>query len=95
MIYCCLDIFSQPVTIQFSLILLATRVLLGPFNNKRTIWENTERSRDAEIFKKKYQSCNKYIYISLEKKYIVFHENWFKISNNKGKTTCKTLVLSC
>ena len=55
--------FSQPVTIQFSLILLATRVLLGPFNNKRTIWENTERSRDAEIFKKKYQSCNKYIYI--------------------------------
>ncbi len=63
MIYCCLDIFSQPVTIQFSLILLATRMLLGPFNNKRTIWENTERSRDAEIFKKKYQSCNKYIYI--------------------------------
>ncbi len=31
--------------------LLATRVLLGAFNNKHTIWENTERSRDAEIFK--------------------------------------------
>ncbi len=55
--------FSQPVTIQFSLILLATRALQGAYNINRTIWENTERSRDAEIFKYKYQSCNKYIYI--------------------------------
>ncbi len=29
---------------------------------RRTIWENTERSRDVEIFKKKYQGCNQYIY---------------------------------
>ncbi len=43
--------FSQPVTIQFSLILLATRALQGAYNINRTIWENTERSRDAEIFK--------------------------------------------
>ncbi len=50
MIYCCLDIFSQPVTIQFSLILLATRMRSVPYNINRTIWENTERSRDAEIF---------------------------------------------
>ncbi len=62
MIYCCLDIFSQPVTIQFSLILLATRMRSVPYNINRTIWENTERSRDAEIFKKKYQSCNKFLY---------------------------------
>ncbi len=43
--------FSQPVTIQFSLILLATRALQRAYNINRTIWENTERSRDAEIFK--------------------------------------------
>ncbi len=43
--------FSQPVTIQFSLILLATRALQVAYNINRTIWENTERSRDAEIFK--------------------------------------------
>ncbi len=63
MIYCSLDIFSQPVTIQFSLILLDTRMRSVPYNINRTIWENTERSRDAEIFNKKYQNCNKYIYI--------------------------------
>ncbi len=50
-IYCSFDIFSQPVTIQFSLILLATRMRSVPYNINRTIWENTERSRDAEIFK--------------------------------------------
>ncbi len=38
--------------------------LLGVFNNKRTIWENTECSHDAEIFKQKYQSCNEYIYVT-------------------------------
>ncbi len=43
--------FSQPVTIQFSLILLATRALQVAYNINRTILENTERSRDAEIFK--------------------------------------------
>ncbi len=31
--------------------ILATRVLQGAYNINRTIWENTERSRDAEIFK--------------------------------------------
>ncbi len=62
LVYCCFDTFSQPVRIQFSFILLAMRALQGAFNNKRTIWENTERSHDAEIFKKKYQSCNKIIH---------------------------------
>ncbi len=32
-------------------ILLATRALQVAYNINRTIWENTERSRDAEIFK--------------------------------------------
>ncbi len=53
MIYCCFAIFSQLVTIQFSLNLLAMRVLLREFNNKRTIWKNIEHSHDVEIFKKK------------------------------------------
>ncbi len=49
---------------RFQLILLATRALLVPYNNNCTIWENREHSRDAEILKKKkYQGCNKYIYI--------------------------------
>ncbi len=29
----------------------ATRMRSVPYNINRTIWENTERSRDAEIFK--------------------------------------------
>ncbi len=29
---------------------LATRMRSVPYNINRTIWENTERSRDAEIF---------------------------------------------
>ncbi len=62
-IYCCFDIFSQLVTIQFPLNLLATRVLLREFNNKRTIWENTEHSHDVEIFKKKIRLQYIYIYI--------------------------------
>ncbi len=52
-----------------------------PYNINRTIWENTERSRDAEIFKKKYQSCNKYIYYT----YFLYVYNYNALKGYFGK----------
>ncbi len=57
--YCTTSVISDLLLFEFfstgynafSLILLATRALQGAYNINRTIWENTERSRDAEIFK--------------------------------------------